>query len=82
MAVSKSKQQAATITQDPEEIVPRAVLAQSIKSISASMEKLLSGGLNERAITCLVHELSGVGKPDIRSVLASLRTLEKEYCRG
>ena len=77
----RTKQQTAKITQDPQEIVPRPVLAAAIKDISRSMAKLLSGGLNERAIVCLVHEFSGVGKPDIRSVLQSLKNLEREYCK-
>lgn len=79
--MAKPKQQAAKVTQDPEEDVPRAVLATAIRDISRSMAKLLQGGLNERAVCCLVHEFSGVGKPDIRAVLNSLKQLEKEYCR-
>ena len=71
----------ATITQDKEDVVERPVLAKAIVEISRSFTKLLGTGLNERAIVCLVHEASGVGKPDVRAVLQSLRSLEKDFCR-
>jgi len=75
------KQRVAKIVQADEEIVERPVLATAIRNLSRGVQKLLSQGLNERAITCLLHEFSGVGKPDIRSVLASLKNLEREYCK-
>ena len=71
----------ATVTQDKDEIIERPVLAKAIVEISRSFTKLLSNGLNERAIVCLVHDASGVGKPDVRAVLWSLKSLEKDFCR-
>lgn len=75
------KQQVAKVTQTDEEPVERAVLATAIRDISQGLQKLLSQGLNQRAIVCLVHDHSGVGKPDIRAVLDSLKNLEKDYCQ-
>ncbi len=69
------------VQQNPDEIVERNVLAKAIVDISKSFNRLSASGLNERAIVCLVHDSSGVGKPDVRSVLASLKTLEKEFCK-
>ena len=69
------------VVQDEENPVEKKVLAQSIRDISKAFQKLLSSGLNQRAIVSLVHDSSGVGKPDIRAVLESLKTLEKEFCQ-
>ncbi len=69
-----------TVEQKKEDPIERKVLARSILDISASMHKLLGSGLNERAIVALVADYSGVGRPDIRAVLNSLRQLSKEYC--
>lgn len=71
----------ATIIQSDADPVDRIVLAVSIREISRGMTKLLSQGLNERAIMCLVHDYSGIGKTDIRGVLQALKFLEKEYCQ-
>jgi hypothetical protein len=69
------------VEQNPEEPVERPVLATAIKAISFHMERLVKSGLNERAIVCLVHDYSGVGKPDIRAVLDSLKNLERMFCK-
>lgn len=60
-----------------------ALMAASIVKISTAMDKLLKepGGLTERAIVLLVHDLCGVGKPDIRLVLKALPQLRGYYCR-
>lgn len=71
-----------SVVQDGDDVVDRPVLAKAIVEISRSMVRLLSSGLTERAIICLVHDLSHVGKPDIRSVLAGLKQLEREFTRG
>lgn len=71
----------AKIIQDEEKPVERPVLATAIVEISRAMTKLLDGGLNERAVVCLVHDACGVGKPDIRAVLSSLKTLHRDFCR-
>lgn len=68
------------VHQNPDNVIEKFVLAKAITDISQAMTRLVASGLNERAIVCLVHEASGVGKQDIRAVLASLRTLAKEFC--
>jgi len=69
------------VDQDPEAPIEKRVLAKTILEISVSMHKLIGSGLNERAVVCLVHDLSGVGKPDIRAVLKSLKELHKSFCK-
>ncbi len=69
------------IEQDPEQPIEKNVLAKAIVDIAGAFQKLYGSGLNERAIVCLVHDSCGVGKPDIRAVLHSLKTLERDYCR-
>ena len=64
-----------------EEVIERPVLALAIVDISKAFNRLSASGLNERAIVCLVHEASGVGKPDIRAVLGGLRGLERDFCK-
>lgn len=61
--------------------IERSVLASSIVELSKAAKKLLSGPLNERAIVLLLHDSSGVGKPDVRAVLTSLWTLERDYVK-
>jgi len=74
------KKSTVKIEQDPEKIIVRKVLAQSIVAISHSLNKIIDSGLNERAIVALVADASNVGRPDIRAVLASLKHLHRDYC--
>lgn len=67
------------IVKQEEEVVEREVLAKSIVEISRGINKLFESGLNERAVTCLLNDLTGVGKPDIRFVLRGLRDLENAF---
>ena len=69
------------VEQDPDQPVPKPVLAKSIVDISAGFKKLLASGLNERAVVVLVHDACGVGKPDIRAVLKSLTFLSSDFCK-
>jgi hypothetical protein len=75
------KQIKVSVQQDPEEIIEKNVLAKAIVNIAKAFNKLSVSGLNERAIVCLVHDACGVGKPDVRAVLASLKTLERDFCQ-
>ena len=76
-----SKPKKVVVVDDPEEPIEKAVLATAIRGISIGLTKLLGQGLNEKAVVCLLHEFTLVGKPDIRAVLAGLKNLESEYCR-
>lgn len=67
------------VTQDSEDVVEKTVLAKAILDMSAAMKKLSASSLNRRAIVCLVHDACNVGKPDIRAVLDSLESLQKDY---
>lgn len=60
--------------------VPKKILAQEILAISASMKKLVSSGLTERAIICLIQDqCPHLGKGSIREVLSSLKSLADDY---
>lgn len=63
------------------EEIPTEILATSIVAIAAGMKKIREGRLNSKALVLLIHDASGVGKPDIRNVLDTLEKLEALYCR-
>lgn len=67
------------VVEQNEEIVERPVLAHAIVEISKSVKRLFDSGLNERAIVCLIQDVTGVGKGEIRAVIRSLRDLEKDF---
>jgi hypothetical protein len=75
------KQVKVKVLQNPDEVIEKPVLAKAIIDIAKAFNRLSASGLNERAVVCLVHEASGVGKPDVRAVLSSLRTLERDFCK-
>jgi hypothetical protein len=67
------------IEQDELDPVSPKILAKSIISISASMKKLLSSGLNRRAVIALVHDHTKLGKSEITRVLDALDDLARTY---
>ena len=76
----RSNRTTVKVEQDKDAPVEKLVLAQSIVEISKAMTHLLNTGINERAIVALVADSTDVGRPDIRAVLQSLRTLEANHC--
>lgn len=70
-----------TVQQNPDEVIEKNVLAKAIVDIAKHFNRLSASGLNDRAIVCLIHDSSGIGKPDIRNVLASLKSLAREFCQ-
>lgn len=76
------------ITQDPDKIVSKDLLATAIVKISDSMRQLLASGLNRKAIVVLVHDSipkSGygpsIGKRDVEAVFGALEQLKERYTR-
>lgn len=72
------------VLQDDKDPIEKSVLAKSIVEISRGVNRLFASGLNERAIVALLQETSGEGKSTIRSstirsVLESLKNLEKDF---
>lgn len=79
---------------DPDEVVPKEVLADAIVKLSDAAERLLSGRLTERALLLLLHDAvkpttnwSGKQptkptKSDIKAVLHALPELKKLYVKG
>jgi uncharacterized protein with von Willebrand factor type A (vWA) domain len=54
-------------------------LAREIRMISRAFKKMSQGGLKRETLVLLLHDMSNVGKPDIRYVLNSLDKLEDTY---
>lgn len=69
------------IKQDKEDPIADHVLAKCIVEISEAMQKLLSSGLNRRAIIALIHDRSKINKSDICIILNNLEALREDYCR-
>lgn len=54
-------------------------LADDIITVASAFEKLTTSGLNERAIILLIHDISGVNKRQIKSVLHAAKSLDSIY---
>lgn len=67
------------VIQDPEAPIAIEILAKAIVDVSAAAKKMMKSGLTEEAIVLLIHDESGVGKPDIRRVLRSIPELAAKY---
>lgn len=72
---------AKVVKSDPPESTE--ILAASVIKISDAMDKLINapGGLKREAIVLLIHDMTKVGKPDIRQVLEALPQLRGHWCR-
>jgi hypothetical protein len=77
----RSNRTTVKVQQDKDAPIERPVLAKAIVEIGKGFTRLLASGLNERAVIALVADSSNVGRPDIRAVLESLKSLERNYCR-
>jgi len=70
------------IKQNPEKPEPVEVLAESIKTISDGMKKIRAGRLNDRALTVLLKDATGVPLYEIKRILDGIEGLEALYLRG
>ena len=59
----------------------KVVLASAIVNIGNAAKKLGDSGLNEKAIIALLHDATKLPKRDIKTVLDSLKQLERCYCK-
>lgn len=64
---------------DPPE--SKEILAKAIVNIGSAAKKLGDSGLNEKAIITLLHDATKLPKRDIKTVLDSLKQLERWYCK-
>lgn len=64
---------------DPPE--SKEVLADAVVNIGKATKKLLSSGMNEKAIIVLIHDYTKLPKSTIKTVLHSLPQLERWYCK-
>lgn len=56
-------------------------LGREIRMLSRAVKKMLKCGLKRETIVLLLHNSSGVGKPDVRDILIALENLESTYCK-
>ena len=57
------------------------ILAEAIVSIGRASERLLSSGINKRAVIVLLQDITKLPKGNIKIVLDSLPQLERWYCK-
>lgn len=69
------------VVQDFENPIPVKILAESIKSIAEGYRKLRASGLNDRAITVLLKDATGVPSIKIRMVMQALSQLDRLYLK-
>lgn len=65
----------------PDEPIPAKILAKAIRDLGDGIRAMNRAGLSERAQVLLLHDASGVGKPDIRRVLDAMQHLERLYLK-
>lgn len=56
-------------------------LEEAIKKVSVVGAKLTKSGLTDRAIIILMHDLTGVNKRDIKTILENLGNLGAVYLK-
>lgn len=69
------------VVKDTENPEPRELLAAAIIKISEAADALRKSGLNEDAITVLLHAKTLVPKRDIKLIFDGLRRMRGWYCR-
>lgn len=69
------------VVKDPNNPEPKEVLAAAIIKIGDAAEELRKSGLNEEAITILLHAKTNVPKRDIKIIFDGLRRMRGWYCR-
>jgi hypothetical protein len=71
-----------TVVKDAVNPEPKEVLAAAIIKIGEAADSLRKSGLNEEAITILLHAKTNVPKRDIKLILDGLRRLRGWYCHS
>lgn len=66
---------------DPDEMVPTEVLAQSIVEISIAIKKLRTGRLSDKAIILLIQGITKQTQAEIKKVLDACEMLESTYIK-
>jgi hypothetical protein len=69
------------VTASPESPEQEQSLADCIRSVSQASQRLLKSGLNRTAIVVLLHDMSGLSKRDITTVLNNLESLATRYTK-
>ena len=69
------------VTQDKDKPIEKEVLAAHIIEISRGITRILSTGLNRKAIIALLRDSTGLGKSTLKIVLDGIEQLEHDYCR-
>jgi len=74
----KQTVQIKTSEENPE---PMELVAQSIIDIAQAFEKIQNGRLAQRAVILLLHDATGIGKGDIKTILDVAPKLKDIYTR-
>ena len=80
------------IEPEPLDVLSPEEMSAHVKGISAATKKLLTGGLNRRAVVLLIYDSIGTAttegrtkkvcnKKAIRAVLDAMVQLEERYCQ-
>lgn len=67
------------IPQDPENLIPVEVIAESIVDMAAAMKRIANSRLSRKALVILVSAHSGIAQYKVTAVLDSLEALERAY---
>jgi hypothetical protein len=73
-----------TKTETPEEKKERETaenIAESLEKLSRSVEALLKGPLNRKALHILLAAASGMSRSEVERVLTALENLRKDYLK-
>lgn len=69
------------VKQNQEQPVPTEILAESIQAIADGMRKIRQGRLNDRALTVLLKDATGVPLYEIKRVLDGIEGLSDTYLK-
>lgn len=65
--------------ENPDNEIPREVLAKEICKLSDAINKLLLSGLNVKAIVVLLRDSTGLSKRNIQAVINAIAQLRADY---
>lgn len=66
-------------TTKPEQQIDYEKIAAKIREIGELGKRIEKSGLSRRAAVLLLHDMTGVGKPDCRAILDALPNLPKFF---
>lgn len=77
----KQLPQTVTIKRDESQPESLELVAQAILDIDAAFKRMLAGRASTGLIVLLLHDMTGVGKPAIRTILAAVPKIADTYLK-